>query len=160
MAYAQTWDLDGLYPNPASADFQNLWDEFLNTIQSLSEKVDTLPKIEGAEAAAPWSDFLAQWAETRAMYWELNSFAGCHAAADAGNLEYRKLESRLAALEPLSEKIATSVEFALQPCTDEVFDAFVDGDERLTNIRFYLEEKRQKAALRLPREQELLAAEL
>jgi pepF/M3 family oligoendopeptidase len=94
------------------------------------------------------------------MYAELNSFAGCHAAADAANLEYRQLESRLAALEPLTEKIAASIEFALQPCSDEVFEAFVSGDERLTEVRFYLEEQRQKAALRLPREQELLAAEL
>lgn len=160
MAYSQIWDLDGLYPNPASSEFQQVWDDFLQEIQSLSADVEALPGIDGAEASSAWSDFLSRWAHTRAMFWELHSLAGCHAAADAGNLAYRKLESRLAALEPLSQKIAASIEFALQPCSDEVFDAFVNGDERLKETRFYLEEQRQKAALRLPREQELLAAEL
>jgi len=161
MTFSQIWDLDSLYPNPQTAEFQAIWDGFLSDLHSLSTESDALPEIsEEPETVSVWADFLSRWAKIRGQYWELGSLAGCHAAADASNTEYRKLEAKLAALSPQTEKINSSIEFALQSCGQELFEKFLSLDERLQNISFYLTERKQLADLRLPKEQELLASEL
>jgi oligoendopeptidase F len=161
MTYSQIWDLDSLYPNPQTAEFQAIWDQFLTKLESLSTESDLLPAIsQEAASVNAWADFVSRWAEVRGQYWELSSLAGCHAAADAGNTEYRTLEAKLAALSPQAEKISSAIEFALQPCSQETFEAFLAQDHRLQELSFFLTEQKQMADLRLPREQELLASEL
>ncbi|MDC0273979.1 hypothetical protein OAK91_04530 [Planctomycetaceae bacterium] len=95
MTYSQIWDLDSLYPNPQTAEFQAIWDQFLTKLESLSTESDLLPAIsQEAASVNAWADFVSRWAEVRGQYWELSSLAGCHAAADAGNTEYRTLEAK------------------------------------------------------------------
>ncbi|MBD3675246.1 MAG: M3 family oligoendopeptidase [Planctomycetaceae bacterium] len=161
MPHPQIWDLDSLYPNPQSDEFQAVWDEFLSRLKTLSADSEALPAIStDSEVVETWTQFLVQWSEVRAQYSELSSFAGCHAAGDAGNTEYRKLEARLSSLSPLRAKINSAIEFALQPCTAEEFEAFVAQDDRLQEVSFYLAERKQMADLRLSKELELLASEL
>ncbi|MEX0703148.1 MAG: M3 family oligoendopeptidase [Planctomycetales bacterium] len=157
--YALTWDLDSLLPRPESEEFRGLFDQFRGDLSNLADRSDALPAPDPASARA-WSEFLGDYQSLAARATELNAFIGCHAAADAGNRLYRKFEAELSALDPLRERVATNVEFALRETTDEAFAAFVAADRRLAELAFYLADSRQNAMLRLPREQESLAAEL
>ena len=83
-----------------------------------------------------------------------------HAAANAANKRVRQFEAVLAALDPLREKIYTNLEFALRDIGVGEFAAFLAADQWLVRNRFFLEQRQKNAALRLPRNEELLAADL
>ncbi|MHC4875223.1 MAG: M3 family oligoendopeptidase [Planctomycetota bacterium] len=155
-----TWELESLYPNPESPEFRTLIDELKATLQSLADRSELPAIVDAVDVAKTWADFLADYAAAQAEYGSLNSFVGCHAAADAANRTHQRFEGELSSFGPLLTQIQSNVEFALQAATDELLETFTNHDERLGENRFFLTTSRQTAALRLPKDQELLAADL
>ncbi len=156
--YALNWDLDSLYPNPASADFAPILERLRTDMRQLAADSELLPSVETDSAA--WGAYLDRMADVLSRYEDLGAFVGCHCAADAGNKTYQRLEGVLAALEPQWQQTLTNVEFGLREIDPGRLAAILDQDERLARVRFYLEERQRSAALRLPKGEELLAAEL
>ncbi len=92
---------------------------------------------------------------------ELASFIGCHAAADADNKLFQQYEARLSTLSPLQAQIATNLELAVKQASETDLAAMVAAEAYLKEIEFFLlGAKRQRQRIRLPKEQELLAADL
>lgn len=159
--YPMVWELESLLPHPETEDFQQVLQKFRRELEQLAERSESLPAVDGRrENVTEWADFLKELESVSATASELNSFVGCHAAADAENKLFRQLEGQLAALEPLRERCATNVEFALKSATDDDVTAFLKADERIGEIAFFIHDRRRNAELRLPKKQELLAAEL
>lgn len=159
--YPQVWDLDSLVPPPDSAEFRSLFEAAQKDLTELATASAALPPAgSAADAVAAWRDFCSRYATVSANVTELDHAVGCHCAADANNKSFQQWEARIAALTPLGETIRTAIEFGLQNAGDEEFAAFIAADPYLTEIRFALEDARRLAQLRLPREQELLAADL
>lgn len=159
--YAQNWDLDSVMPNPATPEFAQILEKFRQELNDLAETSDQLPAPAArADVAAGWKDFLATFDRLEAQAGDLNSFLGCHAAGDASNKTFRQLEAALSALEPLRERIYTNVEFALRGASAAEFQNFLAAQAELKRIEFFLEQRRKNAALRLPKAEELLAADL
>ncbi len=157
----QSWDLDSLYDHPSTDTFQQTFQAYRNELTALAEESDTLPALDGdARSHETWLGFLKKNETLHAEAWSLSAFIGCHSAADAGEKLFQKLEGQLSALQPHHAKIATNVELALQQADDECFEALLASDGWLSERRFHFEECRRAAALRLPREQELLVADL
>ena len=156
--YPLNWDLDSLYPNPASADFAPILERLRADMRQLAADSETLPPLETAPAA--WGEYLDRMADVLGRYEDLGSFIGCHSAADAGNKTYQRLEGVLAALEPQWQQTLTNVEFGLREIDPGRLEALLHQDERLARVRFYLEERQRAAVLRLPKGEELLAADL
>jgi pepF/M3 family oligoendopeptidase len=159
-AYPITWDLDSLLPHPQTAEFRGGFDALKRDLEALAERSGSLPPASGAENAVAWRSFLQSYEDVAARFADLDHFVGCHSAGDAGNKLFQQTEAKLAALAPLRERILTNVEFALKSATDADLDSLVSGDGWLGEIRFALEDARRAAALRLPKDQELLAADL
>lgn len=159
--YPLTWDLDSILPNPATDEFRALLDSFRVSIEALAENSNSLPPVSNeAEHVSQWSDFLDSYESASALSHDLGSFVGCHAAADAENKLFQRLEAELSALGPLEEQIATNFEFALKQARDEQLAEFVNADSRIARIEYFLRDRRRAAEVRLPKEQETLAAEL
>lgn len=159
--YSLTWDLDSLLPNPESDQFTASFDELRTALTSLANESDELPAISAdAECAQTWAEFLARYADVASTATDLNALVGCHAADQAENKTFQQWEGRLSALDPLRERIATNIEFAMKEAADADLDSFIAADERLTEIEFYLRDRRANAVLRLPKEQEVLASDL
>jgi pepF/M3 family oligoendopeptidase len=159
--YPLTWDLDCLLPHPETDEFRKCLATFRQDLERLAEQSAVLPAIdEQPETAAVWVQFLEAWESVTGRGSDLGSFVGCHAASDAEEKLFQQTEAQLSALEPLQEQIATNLEFALKEASDEALDAFVGSDAQLREIEFFLRDRRRRAEFRLPREQELLAAEL
>jgi pepF/M3 family oligoendopeptidase len=159
--YTQNWDLDTVMPNPATPEFSKILEQFRSDLENLAETSDTLPQAAArTDIANGWSDFLATFARLEAQAGDLNAFLGCHSAGDASNKTFRQLEAALSALEPLRERIYTNVEFALREAADADFQAFLAALPELQRIAFFLEQRRKNASLRLPKAEELLAADL
>ncbi|MBW3541336.1 MAG: M3 family oligoendopeptidase [Planctomycetes bacterium] len=159
--FSLVWDLDALYPRPETPEFRRALDDYRREITALAERSDALPPVSSLpHAVTAWVTFLSDYEQAAARREELQSFVGCYAAADARNKTYQRLEAELSSLEPLRARIATNLEFAIKQADDEELESFVAADERLGRIAFFLRECRRNARLRLPKDQELLAADL
>lgn len=157
--YPLVWDLDSLLPHPERDDFNLTLTSFREDLNALADASDDLPAIESANTSA-WVDFLDNLGDVEARAHDLESHIGCHAAAEAENKLFQKLEGQIAALEPALTKVRANVEFAIMAVSEEELEAFIAGSPQLQEIAFYLRDRRDNARFRLPKEQELLAADL
>lgn len=161
LKYDQNWDLDSLLPSPAGDEFPKIVETYRRDLQVLAEQSDQLPAVNGSKApAASWGKFLRECERLEMQATDLFAFIGCHAAADAANKLYRQFEAALSALDPLRERVSTNLEFALRDASQADFDALIAADESLSKNAFFLAQRRKNARLRLPRGEELLAADL
>ena len=159
--YSLTWDLDSLLPHPETDEFCAELQRFRCDLELLAERSEHLPAVgSDADNVNEWVEFLAEYESVAGRARDLNAFVGCHAAADAENKLFQQLEGRLSALEPLRERISTNIEFALKAASDQQVAAFIDADRRLGAIAFFIHDRRRNAELRLPKAEELLAADL
>jgi pepF/M3 family oligoendopeptidase len=161
VEFMQTWELDSLLPHPESDEFRAGFEEFRSELDRLAERSETLPSPEGSNGSVQeWAAFLREIELVSARGADLRAFVGCHAAADAQNKTFQRLEAQIASLEPAYERILTNIEYALCGVSDATFKRFVQADASLAEISFYLYDRRRNAELRLPKDQELLAADL
>jgi pepF/M3 family oligoendopeptidase len=159
MKYCQNWDLESLLPNPASDEFTKVVDEYRHGLRALADRSDQLPAVRAANATA-WGRLVQEFERLEMTATDLFAFIGCQAAADAANKLYRQFEASLSALDPLRERIATNVEFAFREAADADFEGLVAAEPVLARNAFFLQLRRKNAKLRLPRGEELLAADL
>lgn len=161
MTYALTWELDSLLPHPSTPKFQEILQGYSESLSRLAAASDQLTAVDPAEhSVAHWVAFLEQFEGIESLATDLNALVGCHAAADAANKLFQQLEGRLSALNPLRERIYTNLEYALKSASRATFDAFKAADPRLQRLDFFLTSRRKNAELRLPKDQELLVADL
>lgn len=159
--YPQNWDLDCLLPHPEGEGFPKIVDAFRHALQALADRSDRLPPVAGSGAdPAAWGAFLRECERLEMQATDLSAFIGCHAAADAANKVYRQFEASLSALDPLRERIMTNLEFALRDASESDFQALLAAEPALAQNGFFLTQRRKNARLRLPRGEELLAADL
>jgi len=157
--YCQNWDLESLLPNPANDEFRKVVDGYRHGLQTLADRSDQLPAV-GAATAAAWGALVQEYERLEMTATDLYAFIGCQAAADAANKLYRQFEASLSALDPLRERIATNVEFAFRESADADFEGLIGAHSDLARNAFFLRLRRKNAKLRLPRGEELLAADL
>ncbi|WP_437230836.1 M3 family oligoendopeptidase [Planctomicrobium sp. SH661] len=157
--YSLIWDLDSLYPRPDSVEFKGLLDDFKKDLETLADQSEQLPAPSPSTAKA-WGDFLEKVEKVFAYSGDLGAFVGCHTAADAENKAYAQVEAMLGATGPQRNQVFTNLELALRDISDDQLQEFADADPRLKDIRFFLEDSRANAQFRLPKELEMLAAEL
>lgn len=159
--YELTWELDSLYPHPQSAEFKQFLQEYEADLKKLAADSEQLPSAgRGGSVPSAWGAFIRRFADLSSRTEDLHSFIGCHAAADAANKEFQRLEGVLAALSPLREQVLTNIELALRDVSASQFEAFLSADAELDRVRFFLEECRRNAAFRLEKSQELLVSQL
>lgn len=157
--FALTWELDSLYPHPESDEFNAVLTAYRSDLEALAADSEQLPPVSAGSAEA-WADFLDRWADLFARTEDLHAFIGCHAAADAENRLFQKLEGALTALGPQREQVLTNLELALRDADEQQLQELIAANERLQTLRFYLEDSARNAAFRLSKDQELLTAEL
>ena len=161
-AYPQTWDLNSLAPNPDSDAFGELLGSYRDDLLALAKQADSLPPLgdPDPEVLNAWEQFLESLEEIASRGTELDAFIGCHAAADAGNRRLHQLEAEMSALGPQRARLALAVQLGLQAASPEQLTACLAASQPLGRIAYWLTDQRTLASLRLPRDQELLAAEM
>ena len=153
------WDLDSLAPNPERAEFQDDFQQLADELESLATAAGQLDELS-TESAGSWANLLQRWEQVLARLSGMHAHVGCHAAADASNACFQQWEARLAAVEPLRQRIGSALETRVGHATEESIDAACAADAGLAEVRFYLDELKLKSQLRFPEELEDLASEL
>lgn len=157
--YAITWELDSLLPNPATRQFSEQLDAYRRGLQELADESETLAALD-SRSLKQWENLVPRLSTLLAQSEDLHAFIGCHAAADAENKLYQQVEGQLAAMSPLRAQIFTNIEFALAKADDGELTACLTKSQALRTLKFFVEECRRNAAFRLPKELELLSADL
>lgn len=157
--FPQVWDLASLLPHPSSPEFRTCLNEYKAELLGLVTASRSLPAVTPA-AADQWAGFLEAYGRLDAVSGDLRAFLECHCAAEAENPIFLQLDAEVAALSPQREEVTTNLEFALKEASSEQLDALLKADPRLEQIAYFVRTRQKNAALRLPREQELLAADL
>ena len=159
--FSISWDLSSLAPHPDTPDFRQRFDEVKRRLAALAQESATLPiAAVNPQTVRAWEALLPRYEQLDGELNDLRSFLECHCAADAENKPFQQLEAEFSALTPLREQIATNIEFALKELGDAEFEHFVNQSSGLKRLRYFLVVRRRNAALRLPKDQEFLAAEL
>lgn len=157
--FSLTWDLDSLYPRPDTPEFKKLLEDFKVELGTLAEESEHLPAPSPASAKG-WGDFLEKVEKVFALSYDLGAFLGCHTAADAENKTYAQVEAMLAATGPQRNQVFTNLELLLREVSAAQLEEFAAADPRLKSVMFFLTDSQANAQLRLPKELEMLAAEL
>ena len=161
LPFPLIWELDSILPHPESTEFRAVLTDYRSRLTQLAEEADHLPPLNAEpQNVSAWKRLLTGIAAVEMLASDLSSFAGCHAAADAANKLFQQLEGELSALDPLRAKVATSVEFAVKEADADALARMLAADSELTELRFFFDERRRNAALRLPKEREQLANDL
>lgn len=159
--FPQTWDLASLAPAPLTPEFRTQLGQFKTRLKNLATATNGLPPVNAEPAnVARWVQLITEYEFIEGTASDYRSLADCYAAADAENKAYRQLQAELAAITPDREQIATNVEFAFKETNAADFVAFVGADPILKRNEYFLKTRRRNAELRLPKNQELLAADL
>ena len=125
------WELDSLAPHPESESVSRAIGSICRrSLKQLAEESETLiADRRGAESASAWAALSGPvCGDIHARTEDLHAFIGCHAAADAENKRFQRIEAELSALIPLLQQILTkpgtgmlrrvrggAVRFPLQP---------------------------------------------
>ncbi len=159
--YPITWELESLLPHPNSEEFKAILEQYRSDVTALAEQSDHLPEVsDSPEAIKSWNKFITTYTKVQCHAVDLHALVGCYASGDAANKEYQRLESVMAALDPLREKVVTNIEFQLQSASDDDLAKMLAANESLNEIAFFFQQKRLSASYRLPKDQELLYADL
>jgi pepF/M3 family oligoendopeptidase len=158
--YPLTWDLANLSPTPSSAEFRATLDQFKSRLAAFAATTNSLPPVDAHPAnIGLWSELVATYEELDSRATDLKALVECYAAGDAENKLYQQLQAELSTLTPLREQIATNIEFAFKDADEAAFTTFA-ADPALVHNEYFLRTRRRNAELRLPKPQELLAADL
>jgi len=155
------WNLDSLLPHPKESEFTEVFDRFRDLLTKMVEISSELKSpSDDVQTVAKYKNFFIRLEEIERLQGDLVAFIGCHAAADAENKLFQQLEAKLSSLSPKREEIHTNFEFALKETDEDSLNRFIQSTADFQKIAFFIEESRQAAQLRLPKDQELLASEL
>lgn len=160
MQYPLNWNIQSLVPSISTPEFEELWNNFKVSLQALSDQSEVLPSLSDSDSGEKWGKFLADYERLETTAWDLHAGIGCYAADDTENVRVQQMEAALSSLNPLRERVAANIEFAFQQVDSVGFDAWLAGNPQFKRIEYFLRLKRRNARFRLPKEQELLAADL
>ena len=156
-----SWDLKSLSPEPTTAEFRQRLNDFKSRLTKFARSTSALPAVNDDPAeVSRWVQLITEYEFLDSGITDLKALVECYAAADAENKNYQQLQAELSTLMPLREQIATNVEFAFKDATNEGFAAFIGAVPELRRNEFFLVTRRRNSSLRLPRDQEVLAADL
>ena len=161
LTFPLTWDLVSLSPAPTTAGFREELDRFKAKLAQFAAATNELPGVDAqGENVTRWVTLIAEYERLDAQATDLKALVECYMAADAECKAYHQLQAELSTLTPYREQIATNIEFALKEATDADFLALLAASPELKRNEYFLVTRRKNAALRLPKSQELLAADL
>ena len=160
-AFPLTWDLASLSPAPTTTGFREQLDLFKAKLAQFATATNMLPAVDAQTASVSrWVALIAEYERLDAQATDLKALVECYMAADAECKQYHQLQAELATLTPHREQIATNIEFALKEATDADFAGLLGASPELKRNEYFLVTRRKNAALRLPKAQEVLAADL
>ncbi len=133
-------------------------DQLQADVAALQEQAAGAGELTAATAER-WEGIVLGLEDIQARLGHITAYVDCLGAADAGSEAYSREEAQLAQIGAEAEKAEVDLLHALKAAGDEIFAAFT-GREKLRDAAHRLRRLRRRAQHTMPREQEMLAADL
>jgi len=155
-----TWDLDSIFPGgSASKEFEAFRAAVARDLEKAKKTLAGLPKRPDRKGLGRWASFIVSFQDVGQRLGHADSFAYCLIAQNVSDTRAMTLYEQVSAMAATWEAIKTGLEeFALG--VDERTWKQLLADKRLEMARFYLNEMRDTARLKMEPKLEKLAAEL
>lgn len=159
--YSRNWNLDNIYPGTDSEKFKKDCDYIEKEIERLLKKSEELPQIDEEKSTADaWENFNKEMESFRQIVFGLFGYLNNRISADSENEELINLKSKLSNVLVKSQPITININSKLKKCDDDTFEAFINNNEYLKEIRFSIEEDRELTKYQMDDEKEKLAGKL
>ncbi|MFO7172607.1 MAG: M3 family oligoendopeptidase [Bacillota bacterium] len=155
---SQTWDLDVFFPGGSrSPEFARFLEQLEADVGSFAERLGAAGQ---AEVGVPLlTDLVGTLQDLQQRMSEAGAFVSCLTAQDVKDEQAKLLEGRVRQLSSRLQAILTRFEALLRQVPDDTWRQVV-ADPALAPVAFALNEIRERAAEKLPPEQEALATAL
>lgn len=159
-AAAPTWDLESIFPGGSdSAEYKKFCDQIGTDLESVEKEATSLPREWNADARDRWRAFVVKIQDIASRLDTAGSFAGCLVAQNVDDEAAHAHEGRVDVYHSRWLNLRTTLEEFALALTDAQWQEFLDADD-FAEIRFYLNEVRDRAKEKMPPELEKLAQEL
>jgi pepF/M3 family oligoendopeptidase len=155
-----TWDLDSIFPGgSASKQFEAFRAAVARDLERAKKMLAGLPKRPDRKGLTRWASFIVFFQDVGQRLGHADSFAYCLIAQNVNDTRAMTIYEQISAMGATWEAIKTGLEEFALGADDRTWRQLL-ADKRLHLARFYLDEMRSLARLRMEPKMEKLAAEL
>ncbi|UCD94284.1 MAG: M3 family oligoendopeptidase [Candidatus Zixiibacteriota bacterium] len=157
---APTWDLDSIFPGGSeSSEYAEFKENIRSDLKKLLEVSEGLPRRLDDSSRQVWIEYIEKLQDLVQRIHHASAFVGCLVSQNVDDNKAHQLQGETDVLRSELEKLMVSLEAFAKNQPDEQWKKLVTSD-RLKEIRFFLDEVRDVARLKMAPEFEYLAAEL
>jgi len=157
---APRWDIESIFPGGAkSKEFTDFRKNIIEGIEAADKTLNGLPRVLDEHARQQWAEWILQLQKLAEHLHLAAAFVGCLTSQNVDDMEALKIDSQINELSSKLHILSASLEsFAIKQ-SDEEWEKLL-GLDGISDIRFFLDELRTVARMKMPEEKEKLALEL
>ncbi|PTX64250.1 pepF/M3 family oligoendopeptidase [Melghirimyces profundicolus] len=157
--YSNTWDLDVFFPGGSqSPEFRRFMERLEEDVRSFDERIRRMEK-ERSEDLDTWRNILGVIQDLTARLSEAGAFVVCLASENVKDEQAKILRGRLSQTGAAFNSAMTRLDRLMLEMSDSAWEGLL-RDPAIRPLSFPLEERRRRAADKLPPEMESLAGDL
>lgn len=158
--YAEVWDLDTIFTGGTSdsSAFHKHLQETETAVNEFEKDVNAV-KTAGDERSDIWSGLLVRSQEIGKYVREAGAFVSCLTAQDVKDEEAKILSGKVKAISATYQTVMTAIDEQLLAFDDSQWEAFT-AEPPMQEIRYNLNERRERAKEKLPADKEKLIQQL
>jgi len=154
------WDLDSVFPGGSnSSEYAEFRKNIKIDLKSAVEDFKTLPEKLDDAGRPVWIDYINKLQKLSDHLSQAHAFVECLVSADVNDTKARQIFGEIDVFNSEFAKVEVLLESFAKKQPDDEWQKLVTGDE-LKDCRFYLDEMRRIANMKMEPEFEALAAEL
>ncbi len=155
-----TWDLESIFAGgSASKQFEAFRAEISGDLEKAKATLAKLPPKPDQKALGRWASFILFFQDVGERLAHADSFAYCLVSQNVNDTKAMTIYEGLSSMAATWETIKTGIEEFAMSVDDRSWKRLV-SDKKMEGIRFYLDEMRDNARLKMEPGLEKLAAEL
>ncbi|MCK5127846.1 MAG: M3 family oligoendopeptidase [candidate division Zixibacteria bacterium] len=155
-----TWDLDSIFPGgSSSSQFAEFRKAIVTDLANLEKTFDSLPESLDDSTMDIWAGFLVSTQDIVERISHADSFAGCLGAQDVSDDKALIIEDEISNIIADWRKIVTGIEKYSVKFSDDAWKKLMDN-KKVQGAKFYWNETRDKARLKMDPDKERLVLEL
>jgi len=157
---APTWDLDSVFPGGSnSTEYAEFRKQIKNDLKAAVEDFKSLPEKLDDTGRPAVIAYIEKIQDLSNRISQAHAFVECLVAADVSDAKARQIFGEIDVFNSEYEKIEVLLESFAKKQSDDEWEKLVTSDE-LKDCRYYLDETRRIANMKMEPEFEALAAEL
>ncbi|SYZ72081.1 Oligoendopeptidase, pepF/M3 family [Candidatus Zixiibacteriota bacterium] len=157
---APTWDLESIFPGGSSSkEYAAFRDKIKKDLKSLTAKFAKLPPKLNTASRGKWADYIVAMQEFVSRLVEASAFSHCLVSQNVNDEKGHQIVGEIDVIRSEYEKLTVLLEAFAKKQSDKEWEKLVTSP-KLNEVKFYLNEMRDIAKLKMAPEFEAFATDL